>query len=163
MSPIKTFRNPVLSLWQSAIREVTAQRNAARPVTLGDDPPPISSDEPLMLQSVAVAEAILEGKPAPEPAVLGFSDCAQLYVQLILAQALGNQRRVAELKNEIEFSTCDPLWAATLVEYEKFRLLRGSIHYRGYQQLGDYVLPLPSKPELRIGLIGDWGTGNSDA
>ena len=53
---------------------------------------------------------------------------------------------MAQLIDEIDFSTCDPLWAKCFLEYEKFRLFGGdTIPYRRYQALGDYILPLTGK------------------
>ena len=167
MPPLPTFRNSAVSLWQSAIDEVLAQQRANQPQVLGDEPPVPSSQAPIMLQAVAAAEAILSGQPVP-PAVLGVpvEDCAQLYLKLILAQAQGDDQQVARLKDEIEFSTCDPLWAKCFVEYEKFRLFSSDqIPYRRYQSLDDYILPLTGKnpAAIKIALIADWGTGEGPA
>jgi predicted phosphodiesterase len=167
MPPLPTFRSPVVSLWQSAIDEVLAQQRANQPQVLGDEPPPPSSQAPIMLQTVAAAEAILSGQPVP-PSVLGIpvEDCAKLYLQLVLAQAQGEDKKVKQLKDEIAFSTCDPLWAKCFLEYEKFRLFGGdTIPYRRYQALDDYILPLTGKnPDaIKIALIADWGTGEGPA
>src|SRR5690349_15904910 len=135
MPPLPTFRSPAISLWQSAIDEVLAQEQANQPQVLGDEPPPPTSQAPIMLQTVAAAEALLKGQPV-SPQVLGLpvGDCAQLYLKLVLAQAQGDQQQVDQLKDEIVFSTCDPLWAKCFVEYEKFRIFStGQIPYRGYQ------------------------------
>jgi predicted phosphodiesterase len=166
MAPLPTFRNSAVSLWQSAIDEVLAQQRANQPQVLGDERGP-SSQAPIMLQAVAAAEAILKGEPVP-PAVLGIpiEDCASLYLQLILAQAQGDEPKVERLKDQIEFSTCDPLWAKCFLEYEKFRLFtRGQIPYRRYQSLDDYILPLTGKnpAAIKIALIADWGTGEGPA
>src|SRR5215204_1636586 len=98
MPPLPTFRSPVVSLWQSAINEVLAQQRANQPQVLGDEPPVPSSQAPIMLQAVAAAEAILSGEPVP-PSVLGLpiEDCAKLYLQLVLAQAQGDEQKVAQL------------------------------------------------------------------
>jgi hypothetical protein len=163
MTPITTFRSPVISVWQSAIDEVLARRNAA--ATLGEEPTSqaLSSDEPLMIEAVSAAKAALEGQPLPDGGVLGVdvADCAQLYIQLIMAQATWNTERVAELKNLISFSTCDPLWGEVFLEYEKYRRQESPIPYRAYRQFDDFMLPLPtaSGPELKLALIADWGTG----
>ncbi len=167
MPPLPTFRNSAVSLWQSAINEVLAQQRANQPQVLGDEPPPPTSQAPIMLQAVAAAEAILKGEPVP-PSVLGLpiEDCAQLYLKLILAQSRGDNQQVAQLKSEIEFSTCDPLWAKCFLEYEKFRMFSsGQIPYRRYQSLNDYVLPLTGKDPaaIKIALIADWGTGEQAA
>jgi predicted phosphodiesterase len=166
MPPLPTFRSPVISLWQSAINEVLAQQKAAQPKVLGDDQPVSSADAPIMIETVAAAEAILSGKPLPKDGVLGVpvGDCAQLYLQLILAQARGDKQKAAQLKSQIDFSTCDPLWAKVFVEYERFRLFSGRIPYRRYQSLDDYVLPLPGgSGQVKIALIADWGTGEEPA
>jgi len=168
MPPLATFRSPVISLWQSAINEVLAQQRESQPAVLGEEEAVPSSDTPIMLQTVAAAEAILSGQPVP-PAVLGIpiEDCAQLYLRLILAEARGDTQQVAQLKSDIDFSTCDPLWAKVFVEYEKFRIFgSGQIPYRRYQNINDFVLELPKNNTtntITIALIADWGTGQEPA
>src|SRR5438105_6686345 len=95
MAPLPTFRSPAVSLWQSAIDEVLAQQRANQPQVLGDEPSVPNSQAPIMLQTVAAAEALLKGAPV-SPAVLGLpiEDCAQLYLKLVLAQAQGDQQQV---------------------------------------------------------------------
>src|SRR5689334_2199317 len=111
MPPLPTFRSPEVSLWQSAIDEVLAQQRANAPQVLGEDEPGPRSQEPIAMQAAAAAEAILKGQPVP-PSVLGVpvEDCARLYMELILAQTAGDQAKIERLKDQIEFSTCDPLW-----------------------------------------------------
>src|SRR5215207_2292315 len=167
MAPLPTFRNAEVSLWQSAIEEVLAQQRANQPQVLGDEPPVPSSQAPIAMQAAAAANAILKGEPVP-PSVLGIpvEDCARLYLELILAQAAGDEKKVERLKDEIEFSTCDPLWAACFLEYQKFRLFKsGQIPYRSHQSLDDYILPLTGKnpAAIKIALIADWGTGEGPA
>jgi len=161
MTTITTFRSPIVSVWQSAIDEVLARRNAA--ATLGEAPKTLSADEPLMIEAVAAANAILQGQPVPDAGVLGVdvTDCAQLYLQLVIAQARWDTKRVAELKNLLSFSTCDPLWGEVFLEYEKYRRQDAPIAYRPYQQLDDFVVSLPpdNGAGLKIALIADWGTG----
>lgn len=165
MPTITTFRSPVVSLWQSAVNEVLAQQAASQPAVLGDEGQSpesnLSSTTPIMLQTIDAAEALLSGREPPAVLGMPLGDCAQLYMQLIIAQARGQADRVAQLKNEIDFSTCDPLWAQCLLLYEKFRFQSEQIPYKTYQQLGDYVLDLPkgTSGELRIALLADWGTG----
>lgn len=166
MPPLATFRHPVISLWQSAVNEVLAQQRESQPNVLSAEAPTPSSDTPIMQQTVAAASSILNGEPVPHE-VLGMpiADCAQLYLKLILAEAKGDTQAVAQLKSEIGFSTCDPLWAQALVQYEKFRFSGGQIPYVRYQNIDDFVLDLPAgnNGALTIGLIADWGTGMEPA
>jgi predicted phosphodiesterase len=167
MPPLATFRNPVISLWQSAINEVLARQREAQPRVLGEEEPTPTSDTPIMIETVAAAEAILSGQPVPRDVLgLPIEDCAQLYLKLILAEASGNTQQAAQLKNEIGFSTCDPLWAEVFLEYERFRIFgTGQIPYRRYQDINDFVLDLPDGQDgaLTIALIADWGTGLAPA
>ncbi len=167
MPPLATFRNQAISLWQSAINEVLAQQREAQPRVLGEEEPTPASDTPIMLQTVAAAEAILSGQPVPRDVLgLPIEDCAQLYLNLILAEAKGDTQQAEHLRGEIRFSTCDPLWAEVLVEYEKFRIFgSGQIPYQRYQDISDFIIDLPDSREgtLTIGLIADWGTGMAPA
>jgi predicted phosphodiesterase len=167
MAPLPTFRSPEVSLWQSAIDEVLAQQRANAPRVLGEDEPGPRSQEPIAMQAAAAAEAILKGQPVP-PSVLGVpvEDCARLYMELILAQAADDQQKIERLKDEIEFSTCDPLWAKCFLEYQKFQLFKsGQIPYRRHQSLDDFILPLAGKDPaaIKVALIADWGTGEGPA
>jgi hypothetical protein len=102
MPPLATFRNPVISLWQSAINEVLARQREAQPRELGEEEPTPTSDTPIMIETVAAAEAILSGQPVPRD-VLGLpvGDCAQLYLKLILAEASGDTQQAAQIKNRL--------------------------------------------------------------
>ncbi|HEU5102253.1 MAG TPA: metallophosphoesterase, partial [Roseiflexaceae bacterium] len=167
MPPLPTFRSPEVSLWQSAIDEVLAQQRANAPQVLGENEPEARSQAPIAMQAAAAAEAILKGEPVP-PSVLGvpIDECARLYMELILAQAAGDQTKIERLKDQIEFSTCDPLWAKCFLEYQKFQLFKsGQIPYRRHQSLDDFVLPLAGKnpAAIKVALIADWGTGEGPA
>src|SRR5262249_46688194 len=167
MPSLSTFRSPEVSLWQSAIDEVLARQRANAPQVLGEEEPAPSSQAPIMMQAVAAAEAVLKGEPVP-PSGLGVpvEGCANLYLQLILAQSKGDDRQVARLKDEIAFSTCDPVWADCFVQYEKFQLFKsGALPYRRHQSLDNFILPLTGKnpAAIKVALIADWGTGEGPA
>lgn len=156
MRPITTFRNPILSLWQSAIHKVVATKYplaAAR----------MSSEHPMMTQFVAMTEAFTRGTPPPLSDALGntISACAQLVAELAWAETTRNTKRVAELTNELRMSTCDPEWIEALDAYLAFKAQGGAIPYIRYQSLDDFVIPIPD--DVVIAFIADWGTGAEDA
>ena len=58
---------------------------------------------------------------------------------------------------------CDPQWSEAAIKYAEFLASRGTIPYRRWKSLGDFVIDgkLPSK--ARIAIVGDWGTGQPEA
>jgi predicted phosphodiesterase len=170
-----TFRNHVLSLYQSAAADY-ARRAATEPVAeavpgAGDGASPealaaavdyvaaLHDDERTTnFDAAAPADAQLEG-----PVDIA-KTCASLGYQLLQAKIFGDEASVKRLKGELAAGTCDPRWADTVVEYAKYFGLdgtRGKIPYITPAQAGETVVRI--KAGARIGLIGDWGTGAAPA
>src|SRR5438105_1211265 len=81
-----------------------------------------------------------------------------------MAQARGDVVTAKQMKDRIEFSQCDPMWAGTLEEYAKYFGPGGglqSIPYIRAGKVGKTVLDM--KPNARVALIADWGTGTDAA
>jgi predicted phosphodiesterase len=166
--PIQTFRDPALSLWQSALHAAIT-RNAG---TLESTAPEasglgVSRDVPHMQATVAVAHGFVTGQPVSAPTVGGeIEECARLYAELALAKFTGDQARITDLENETRFSVCDPLWSEAILEYEKFLHDKGTIPYVDYppDQIATFgVLDLPGGANAKVALLADWGTGMEDA
>ena len=131
---IRTFRDPALSLWQSAVHKAITRR-AAKAVagfaaSAADSAMPslgASAADPHMLATVAAAGAAFVRGPRPAAESVGdtLATCAELYVKLAVAKFLGNEADITSLENEISFSECDPLWAEALLDYEEFLLEKG--------------------------------------
>jgi predicted phosphodiesterase len=58
---------------------------------------------------------------------------------------------------------CSPHWAEAALMYAQFVASRGIIPYRRWKNIDDFVIEGKLAPDGRIGIIGDWGTGQSDA
>src|SRR4051812_2967495 len=175
VQPIRTFRDPALSLWQSALHKAITRRSAggstaasgAMTQGLG-----ASTADPHMMAMVAAGASFVRGLrpgPAAAPSSVGgtLATCAELYTQLAVAKFLGNQAEVTSLENEISFSTCDPLWAEAILDYEEFLVSKGTIPYVNYppDQLATFAVldTLPNNPTVTVALLADWGTGMEDA
>jgi len=87
--------------------------------------------------------------------------CLELYCRLAMARLYGDRASYAALKQEFEFSTCDPQWFEAVEKYfGHFGLghSHNDIPYVEYEDLNDFVCDgLPD--DLTIGVLGDWGTG----
>jgi hypothetical protein len=163
MDDIETFRDPALSLWQSAIHEVIARKQPHQARRL-------SSTHPVMRRANAAAKPLDRSKPNPIAAFAAaiLHPIASAATHLALAKFRGNRlakltAAFAALVDRFRFGPFDPLWVEALVQYEKFLAARGAIPYRSYTNLGDFVLPLPAKDPLVIAVIADWGTGTTEA
>ncbi len=91
--------------------------------------------------------------------------CASLARNLALAKLQNNQalasRYAAELTNQD--SVCSPHWVEAAEKYVEFVLLRGKIPYRVWKNINDFVIEDKLPDNARVGIIGDWGTGQPDA
>ena len=161
---IKTYGMSFMSRWQSALHSVLKQQD-------GDAAGSLSSDHPAMTASCEACgqleAALAEGKDTVEIAEIVtkgslVSKCAHLYVGLAAAKFSSNTRRIRELESEIRYSVCDPLWAKTLLEFDKDHQ---EIPYRHYEAMDDFVLPLignkanAESDKVKIAFVSDWGTG----
>lgn len=157
---LTTFRDPALSLWQSAIQSVLS-KNAMFSLESAADPVLDAVAHPMMLATVAAANQFV-APHAETPLGLEAADCASLYLNLAVAKFRRQADRVAELENEVRFSSCDPLWTACLAEYAGFLAQFDKQPYTPWTKLDDFVLE--TLPEhAAIAIVGDWGTGMSDA
>ncbi len=160
MPPIRTFRSPVISIWQNAIHKVISQRTQ-----LSGGSPLLSSTQPEMTQFVSAVGALQQGKPIPATDSTGsvIGDCAKLAAEYAWAEITRNTVKGSELENELKYGTCDPLWSAALAIYLEWKASLDAIPYVRYTSMNDFVVPLPGKPDLIVGVIADWGTGLDDA
>jgi hypothetical protein len=172
------FRDPTLSLWQSAM-DATIHQAAAQWVPRPDLSG--SSREAGILREVAnhcasVAEKIPFGElllqqPAfarflhlPPPATVheSISYCSTLWKHIAQARLRGDAAEVAKWEAEIDFGSCDPRYAEAVEKYiEYFQLRRQPIPYVSPQGADFAVESIPD--DCKIALMGDWGTGQEAA
>jgi len=101
------------------------------------------------------------------PSTVGLApDCIDLLAHYLLAWVLKDQAQMNEVAGEVTDSQCDPGWLTAVVAW---------VGYYWNGQPPQYVppspdtvpfpLPPPSSPgqPLRVGVLGDWGTGQDDA
>jgi hypothetical protein len=179
----RTFRDPLLSVFQSAVAdlgrridaeragagagleaagesqsaalEAAAERVAARHA---DRILRGASDTPFERQeNDATLEAMSVGQNAEV--------CASLGLRYLRAKIFGETATQAYIRNELERGgKCDPKWVTVLEEYAKnFGPLgaRPEIPYIRPDAVGPRVITI--KTNARISLIGDWGTGAEPA
>src|ERR1700682_1663426 len=154
---IKTFRNPVAAIWQHAIHKAISQKQPGVEQ--------LSSTQPEMTQFTTAADALQNNQPIPQADSAGnvIGSCAKLAAEYVWAEITRDTLRASELEDELRFGTCDPVWTIALAIYLAWKASLAPIPYVRYSSLNDFVIPLPTKPDLIIGVIADWGTGLDDA
>jgi 3',5'-cyclic AMP phosphodiesterase CpdA len=184
MPPMKQFRNVHASLWQSAVDQVIAQKNAGRSPAahLGAPSPagPVVRPDPStpeILQTNDIAEAIDAGQsvplaPAPSPAA-GFAGtvkfCSAAAFKLAEARVkaffTGDASELNLLKAQLDtpFAQCDPQWVRVLEVYVASRIADKTIPYRRHASLGDFVIDDRLPAQANVALLADWGTGQDSA
>lgn len=175
----RTFRDPFLSIYQSMAADVA--RQGATSLEDGSSMLESTADKTDEVAAAEVAAArfaaerkqgagigagtdevaTLEEMSIPENAKV----CAALALRLMWAKLKGDTATAAKIENEqLPESKCDPRWANTVKEYIKYFGLDGqarTIPYIKPSDVGAKVITI--KPNARIGLIGDWGTGATPA
>ena len=183
MSKLAQFRDPDLSLFQSAVDEVVARKTAGTQSQDTGGPGAITRPDPnspmvkmAAVEAHAVDAAVKSGSPppiptAPPPGVatedLGsqLSYCASLARNYAVARIEG---RTADANHYHELLTatmgdCDPDWAETSLKYEQFLLSKGKIPYRVYKNMNDFVIDGKLPANAKVAIVGDWGTGQATA
>jgi predicted phosphodiesterase len=183
MAKLQQFRDPDLSLFQSAVDEVVARKTAGTQSQEVGGPTAITRPDAgnsmvqmavVELESVDSAKkagAAPPGVPAAAPQTVteGIGDtvryCASLARNCAVAKFLGHagdaDRYYALLTEKM--GDCDPDWEAVALKYAEFLASRGQIPYRPYKNLSDFVIEGKLPPKARVALVGDWGTGQQDA
>jgi hypothetical protein len=179
---MKQFRTVNASLWQSAVDEVVARKNAGASAAAGLDAGtgavtrPDQSD-PFIVHANELAQAMDEEKPVPDvpppsPAA-GITDtlrfCSAAAFKLaeagVKAFFTHDDTELNLLKAQLDtpFAQCDRHWAQVLEVYAASRIADKTIPYRRHQKLEDFIIAgrLPAK--ATVALIGDWGTGQDGA
>jgi hypothetical protein len=180
-----TYRDPTLSMWQSAVAHVQRNRKSVQARTSAALPSapaakPLDVDT-LMSPAQLVGQSLLSGQPVtaatfaspqsppaaapPSPAAqtVGAAgvvlDCAKVAAEFLWAEITGNKQNSDLYAAELKYAECDVLgWAECLTTYLAFKATAGTLPYRPNQNV---VLPLPANATIAI--VGDWGTGDAVA
>jgi predicted phosphodiesterase len=91
-------------------------------------------------------------------------ECLALIYDYAVARLEGNTAAMAEIESEFKMSTCDVLgWASAALEYIAHLPMTLSYVKAPSPPDDSFVLALPEQDAFRIGILGDWGTGESVA
>ena len=174
----KTFRDPVLSLYQSAVVEVAKKidqgakagpsRRAGVRRSMVSTLPDIAAQiaEREFNRSVGGASRTATAGTSPrELSKTGIAQvCAEWGFRYVKALALGDEKAIAQLKDEFTAGTCDPAWLSTLEAYRSYfgeDGRRKAVPYIRAASVGSKTIEI--KANARVALMGDWGTGAAPA
>ena len=174
MLKLAQFRNPDLSLFQSAVDEVVARKTAVAQSQNTGGPAAITRPDPshdMVKMATAEATAATQGgaappaaSPTPAPAATeDFGDqvayCASLARNYAVAKLLGHTddaNRYQALLTAKD-GDCDPGWAEASLKYEEFLVSKGTIPYRVYKSMTDYVIDGKLPHNARVAIRGRLG------
>jgi 3',5'-cyclic AMP phosphodiesterase CpdA len=173
----QTFEDNILSLYQSAVREVAIkidervrkdprlarrlQRSASS--ELQEIATIIASREYSDIRGEAKSTSI--GPAARDLTKLGIAQvCAELALRYVKALAKGDENAIKDLENESTTGTCDVAWLSTLTEYRRYFGNNGKLRPIPYVRARDVgTNTIAIKADARIALVGDWATGANPA
>jgi hypothetical protein len=192
MTYLKTFRDPLLSRWQSVVDHVIASEQdgsaaGTRPtvshpmveatvavstavvsgvdLVSGPIPAAVTPSAPVAAAAAAVAGPAVAGAAAAGGAEATARTCADLAFQLLHARIEGQPaEKVQQLQDALDFGTCDPKWAQAVDDYvEYFVAEHHTIPYRPAPADPQQLPPIALKDNARVALIADAGTGTPEA
>ena len=172
----KTFRDPVLSVFQSATAKFVRDRAAGAAI---GSPPSIEAalgggleilDAERACQASLDRGTVSAERWAKSSGQEGLtrrehaSHCANLLLELTKAKVFGDDATANALLDQAKTGKCDPAWADTVYEHAKAYGVLNDPARRVYvePQPGDARV-IPMKPTSRIAIFGDWGTGAGPA
>ena len=101
MARLPTVQQHHLALFQSAVADALVKR--------GDADADSVHQHPSLAAAHQVVTAAASGEV--ESPLGGVEECAKLALELAAAKVFGPRARAQQLEQELEFSSCDPLWA----------------------------------------------------
>jgi len=164
-SPITTFRDRALSLWQASVHSALVERVSGSDET-AQNHAAATADHPYMAATVGAMRNFADSGQFKPPvhrasSVAEVTDCARLYAELAWNKVFDPQK-AREMESELSFSICDPFWAKCLLTYDEYLKTGKTQPYIVHSDVADYVLTcLPDKGTVAV--IADWGTGMDDA
>jgi len=178
MARFKQFHDPELSIWQSAVDEVEAKAGATTQVEDVGAPQAVSGRpddlDAMSSEAISYCTQVDTGTPisaatAFHPATEGLAQtagfCSLTALKLAKAKITGNKDDEQRYKNELaKFSDCDPRYSEAAEKYaEYFVAQQKQIPYIVYKNLSDFVIDGKLPDKARVGIVGDWGTGQDAA
>jgi hypothetical protein len=189
--PTPNFHDARLSVAQSMIRDLIARHSPAAPAPgLKADHPLMQAANHVLHQvslgHVGEAHVALVAYTAFRAAQTGVEvtlgniaaaalRCMDLGIRYVLAWVLNEQDKMNEIRSEWVDNDCDLVgWASALDEWFHYHEAHGVPQYvppqnASGQDAPPYVTPAPfllppsTNGTLRVGVLGDWGTGEDEA
>lgn len=154
---IRHLHHPEFSLWQSAVDQTVATQSAvARPTV----------DHPMIGGAAAVAAQLQSGEvPKESAAGEAVEYCASIWWEIAKARLRGDTTTEEAWKARLgPFTSCDPRYAEAVEQYvEFFKLRKGTVPYRVWKNLSDFIIDWEVPANAKIAIVGDWGTGLPEA
>ena len=181
---IYNFHHARLSIAQSAIREnVVKLSPGVREFGLG-------ANNPVMQAAGAVLDRVYHGEVRTAPTALAAfqlrrqvqmaegarvaapagipENCLDLLTRYVIAWVFDDQAEMTKIANEWEFSPCNVSGGLKILQEWLAYYWRGAPPQYNPPTAdgpGAFALPSPASPgaPLRVGVLGDWGTGEQEA
>jgi predicted phosphodiesterase len=159
-----TYRDPLLSIWQSAANFVAMNSSPALLARMDVQPQRLAAN--LMAPVHAVqrhAKGVFSSAKHILTDITDFmgitGNCAKLASEFLWAEVTHQQAKADKFQSEIKKSVCDGIgWAECLEQYLLYKAKLGPNPYRKNMNI---MRNIPD--QVRIGIVGDWGTGEGIA
>lgn len=154
---IRHLHHPEFSLWQSAVDQTVVSQSAVERPTV---------EHPMIGGTAAVAVQMQRGEPPKESAAGAVAEyCASIWWEIAKARLRGDTATEEAWKARLgPFTSCDPRYAEAVEQYvEFFKIKKGTVPYRVWKNLSDFIIDWEVPANAKIAIVGDWGTGLPEA
>jgi len=159
-----TYRDPYLSLWQSALTKVQSASNRLPARALNEAIVRPAADLEIPVHLVAQVAEDPDARPFPtvgleSDVTSAVKDCAKVAAEFLWAEITRDHRKAQSCASELNKAVCDVGgWATCLATYLDYKASAEEPVYR------DRLNPRFTMPnDAQIAIVGDWGTGDKVA
>jgi predicted phosphodiesterase len=166
MSVFSQLHHPDFSLWQASVEQTLINAGHAADEIRGD------CVHAMVAATNAVASKLQEGvSPAHEAKDGNANDsggwakyCSSIWWEIAKAQLAGDKEKEQEWRDQLgQFTTCDVRYAQAAEQYVEFKKKGGKTPYKVWKNISDFIVDWKLPAKARIGIVGDWGTGQADS
>src|SRR5689334_11176578 len=186
---IHNFHNARLSVVQSCIREIICKKLSNAPgsglcathrvmraagIVLNRIDQGALTNANAAVESYKVMRAVMKAqsvstvRPGREAGTTGpAQNCLDLLVQYAIAWVFHNSGKMRQIESEFRDNACDPGWLTAMIHWLEYYWAGQAPQYVPPTSSGPQPIPLPppasADGQLRVGILGDWGTGETEA
>ncbi|HUB33419.1 MAG TPA: metallophosphoesterase [Bryobacteraceae bacterium] len=166
MAILTQIHHPDFSLWQSAVEQTAAKAEGLAAAAVRNAGHPMIGATDTLAENLknGISPAQVAQTATPKDAASWAKYCSSIWWEIAKAQVAGDKEAEQKWRACLgPFTTCDDRYAEAAAAYVAFQLKKDQIPYKVWQDPSDFIIDWEIPSKARIAILGDWGTGQTDA